>query len=157
MTLFSIELIAQPYKMIHYFLRIRRMVCCLFYCGALVPFNPYPSGLIHWQWDSAIEASLNVGKYKHGSSKWKQVTAKRVPMLWRLLYVIQSYHFFFTFIAWCQIWRDNYDCRIQIRLWTNKRHPIARPHGRAMRCLCKYFCAKIAHGIRTFNCGWKQR
>ena len=30
-------------------------------------------------------------------------------------------------------------CRIWIRLWTHKRHPIPRPYGRAMGCLLWVF------------------
>ena len=53
-----------------------------------------------------------------------------------------------VFITWSNIVRycmNNYrnSGRLSIRCWTHKRHPIARPNGRAMGCLLWIFVRKI--------------
>ena len=38
-------------------------------------------------------------------------------------------------------------CKTLLRIWTQKRHPIARPFGRAMGCLLEFFGEKLLQDV----------
>ena len=55
-------------------------------------------------------------------------------------------------INWCNECRRliDYYGRTEIRLWTHNRHPIARPHGRAMGVYCEYMGGDCYNGTTLY-------
>ena len=55
-------------------------------------------------------------------------------------------------LSWYKIQHSNNSGRQWIRFYIHNKHPISRPHGRAMGCLLWGICEKMNHVIMAPHC-----